>query len=138
MDCTAHGLGTRPAIPMFAPGKITPQSLVGGFTTYHAALVAYLEATRADDTERNRLCPPVGQIALPLDWVAMMRGFLVGGALHGAEPDLAEWIDRSRLGLTYGLSQQLADPAMQTALARWADNGEAVLKNADEFLTPAA
>ena len=138
VDCTAHGFRRAPVIPIFSPGRITPQSLIGGYTTYHAALVGYIEATRADDTERNRLCPPVAQLTIPLDWVSMMRGFLQSGALHAAEPDLAAWVDRSRLSLTCGLSTQVNDPQMQAALALWADHGVAALKNAEAFLAEGA
>ncbi|HUR73327.1 MAG TPA: NAD(P)-binding protein [Sporichthya sp.] len=138
VDCTASGFRWAPAIPVFQAGRITPQSLVGGLTTYSSALIAYLEACRADDVERNRLCPPTPQVTLALDWVAMMRGFLRSGALHAAEPDLTEWADRSRLSFTCGMSQLLEDPVLLSALGRWAESGEVALKNAEEFLAAAA
>src|SRR5262249_43040209 len=87
VDCTASGFRRAPPRPIFEPGRITLQSLIGGFTTYNAALVGFVEAARDDDADRNRLCPPTPQLTLALDWVAMMRGFLVTGTLHAAEPD---------------------------------------------------
>jgi hypothetical protein len=134
VDCTASGFRWAPAVPIFAPGRITLQSLVGGFTTCYAALVAFIEATRNDDRERNRLTPPVPQVTLPADWVATVRGMLRTSALHGPEPDLAEWADRSRLSLTCGLSQQMDDRQVAGALARWADHADLALKNAEALL----
>ncbi len=135
VDCTASGFRWAPARPIFEPGLITLQSLVGGFTTHYAALAAYVEATRDDDTERNRLTPAVPQLTTPPDWVAMMRGMLRAAVLHAAEPDLAAWGEDSRLNLTCGLAQRLGDPRVAAAVARWADHGETALRNAD-FLLP--
>ncbi len=134
VDCTASGFRSAPARPIFEPGRITIQSLIGGFTTYNAALIAYVEATRADDGERNRLCPPMPQVALAIDWVGMMRGFLRSSALHGPEADLAAWSDRSRLSLTYRLSEHAGDPRLAAAMARWAEWSAPALANAEAFL----
>ena len=134
VDCTASGFRWAPPIPIFAPGRITLQSLIGGFTTTYAALVGFIEATRDDDRERNRLTPPVPQVTLPADWVATVRGLLRTSALHAPEPDLASWGDGSRLSLTRGLSQQMDDPRVAGALARWAAHADAALKNAETLL----
>jgi hypothetical protein len=134
VDCTASGFRSAPARRIFEPGRITIQSLIGGFTTYNAALIGYVEATRSDDRERNRLCPPMPQLALAVDWVAMMRGFLRSSALHGAEADLASWSDRSRLNLTYGLSKHAGDARLAAALARLAKWSSPALANAEAFL----
>ena len=58
VDCTAYGLKATPPRPMFEEGRITPQSLMGGFTTFNAAMVGFVEAVRDDDADKNRLCPP--------------------------------------------------------------------------------
>lgn len=134
VDCTASGFRRAPERPIFEPGRITLQSLIGGFTTYNAALMGFIEATRDDDRERNRLCPPMPQITLALDWVAMMRGVLRTSALHAPEPDLGEWTDTSRLSLTSGLSQRMDNPQVAQALGRWAEHAEVALKNAEALL----
>ena len=134
VDCTAAGFRWAPPRPIFEPGRITLQSLIGGFTTYYAALVGFLEAVRDDDGERNRLCPPVPQVTTDLDWLPMLRGFLVSGALHGAEPDVAAWSDSARLNLSRGMSHQLDDPRLAAALGSWAANADAALKNVEAFL----
>jgi hypothetical protein len=134
VDCTASGFRWAPPRPIFEPGRITLQSLIGGFTTQYAALVGFIEATRGDDTERNRLCPPVPQVTLAGDWIPMMQGILRTSALHGAEPDLAAWSDRSRLSFTCGLSEHADDPRLAAALARLGERAEPALKNAEVLL----
>ncbi|HEV7863124.1 MAG TPA: FAD/NAD(P)-binding protein [Acidimicrobiia bacterium] len=134
VDCTASGFRRAPPRPIFEPGRITLQSLIGGFTTQYAALMGFIEATRDDDTERNRVCPPTPQVTLAEDWVSMMRGILHSSALHATEPDLTAWSDRSRLSFTCGLSQHMDDPRLAAAMARWAACSEPALKNAEVLL----
>jgi hypothetical protein len=136
---TAQLLGrTAPARPIFEPGRITLQSLVGGFTTFNAALVAFVESARDDDDEKNRLCPPIPQPSQPIDWIRAYNGALRTLAAHSAEPDLMAWIERSRLSNTRGMGEHLSDPRMQSAMARWAVNMEPALKKADRFLAESA
>lgn len=138
VDCTASGFRWAPPRPIFEPGRITLQSLIGGLTTYNAALIGFIEAARDDDRERNRLCPPTPQVTLALDWVSMMRGILRSGAIHAAEPDVAGWSDRVRLSFTCGLSRRMDDPRVAAALARWAESAEPALEQAEAFLGEAA
>jgi hypothetical protein len=138
VDCTAYGFKGGATRPMFEPGRITPQSVMGGFTSFNAALVAYVEATRDDDAEKNRLCVPTGLPDRPIDWVRAYRGGLLANAVHGAEPDLAAWVDGCRLNTLRGLSGAFADPAMGPALTTMGDHLEAALANADRLIAAAA
>ena len=138
VDCTASGFRTAPARPIFEPGRITLQSLMGGFTTYNAALVGFVEAAREDEAEKNRLCPPTPQPSQPIDWISMFRGVLRSLAAHSAEPDLMAWIERSRLNLTRGMADHMSDPRMQSATARLAANMEPALKKAEQLLAESA
>jgi hypothetical protein len=134
VDCTAYGFRGGATRPMFEPGRITPQSVMGGFTSFNAALVAYVEATRDDLDEKNRLCVPSSLPNRPIDWVRSYRGGLLANALHSAEPDLAAWIDGCRLNNLRGLSGAFADPAMGPALATMGDHLDIALANADRLL----
>ncbi len=134
VDCTAYGIGAAPARPIFEPGRITLQSLNGGFTTFHAALIGFVESARDDDVEKNRLCPPIAPPNRSIDWITTMRGGLRSSAMHAAEPDMATWLKDSRLNLTRDLADHMSDPRMHPALARWAANMEPALKNAGRFL----
>ena len=59
-SCTARrpGCSTRRWFPSGRPDAIRLQTIRVGFPCFNAALAGYVEATRDDDRERNRLCPP--------------------------------------------------------------------------------
>ena len=62
-----------------------------------AALIGYVEATREDDAEKNRICPPSPLSDTPTDWALMQ---VLGGRAalaFTAEPDIKEWADRVAL-----------------------------------------
>lgn len=134
VDCTARGLGAATTRPIFEDGRITLQSLTGGFTTYNAALIGYLEATRDDDIEKSRLCPPTAPPTDPIDWISFYRSVLDTTALHGGESDLAVFQDEARLSLIRGLSARLGDPQVLAAVDRWMAHADAARGNADRLL----
>ena len=73
-----------PAVPIFTAERVTPQPIRTGLVPFNAALVGFVEATRDDLAEKNRLCPPNRLPDVPLDWV---RGTLIGflpGLLTGS------------------------------------------------------
>ncbi len=137
VDCTARGLGAAVARPIFEEDRITLQSLTGGFTTYNAALIGFVEASRDDDTEKNRLCPPTAPPTAPVDWVSFYRSILDTSGLHGAEPDLAAFQDEARLSLTRGLSARFGEPQVLAAVERWTIHADDALRNADRLLASA-
>ena len=59
VHCAADGLKYPPLVPVWRREAITLQPIRAGFPCFGAALVGYVEATRNDDAEKNRLCPPV-------------------------------------------------------------------------------
>ena len=58
VHCAASGLQYPPLVPIWGPDEIRLQTIRVGFPCFCAALAGYVEATRDDDRERNRLCPP--------------------------------------------------------------------------------
>lgn len=138
VDCTASGFRTAPPRPIFEPGRITLQSLMGGFTTFNSALIGFVEGKWDDDADKNRLCVPVPQPNRPKDWISAARGLLRSTATQSSEPGLAEWAERSRLNLTRGMADHMGDPRMQMAMARWAENMEPALTNAARLLKESA
>ncbi len=58
VHCAASGLQYPPLVPVWGPDTIRLQTIRAGFPCFCAALAGYVEATRDDDRERNRLCPP--------------------------------------------------------------------------------
>lgn len=137
VDCTAYGIGPAPARPIFEPGRITIQTLMGGFPTFSAALLGFIESVRDDDAEKNRLCPPTPPPSRPIDWISTMSGGFRSFALQAAEPDVAAWLKNSRLNPTRDVGNHMDDPRVRPALARYAENMEPALKNGDRLLAEA-
>ncbi len=122
VDCTAYGFRGGATRPMFEPGRITQQSVMGGFTSFNAALVGFIEATRDGLDEKNLLCVPSSLANRPIDWVRSYRGGL------RARPRTQRTAPRARprrldrrlpAPTTSGASAKrgFADPAMGPALA---------------------
>ena len=121
VHCAASGLQYPPMVPIWSPEVIRPQMIRAGFPCFCAALAGYVEATRPDDVERNRLCPPNHLPNTPADWADMQLRGAAASAAYGAEPDIAEWADACALNPSRVTPDQREDPAVQGALARVAD-----------------
>lgn len=121
VHCAASGLGYPPRVPLWQPDAIRLQTIRVGFPTFCAALAAYVEATRDDDRERNRVCP---SNALP-DTLASWAQMQVRGATamreYMAEPDIAAWANRCALNPSRIDQSRAQDPAVQAAIGRVAD-----------------
>jgi hypothetical protein len=124
VHCAASGLQYPPLFPLWGPDKIRLQTIRVGFPCFCAALAGFVEATRDDDRERNRLCPPNTLPDTPADWAQMqVRGTLAARA-YGAEPDIAAWANGCALNPARIEPSRRDEPAVQTAAARLADVAE--------------
>ena len=91
------------------------QTIRAGFPCFCAALAGYVEATRDDDRERNRVCPPNMLPDNPATWADMqVRGTLATRA-YGAEPDIAAWANETALNPARITPVQRGEPAVQAA-----------------------
>jgi hypothetical protein len=97
VNCAADGLKQPPLIPIWAPDVITLQPIRAGFPCFGAALTGYVEATRIDDAEKNRLCPPSSYGNSLTDWAEMNVRGLRNTAAFSAQPDIKEWTERIAL-----------------------------------------
>jgi hypothetical protein len=121
VHCAASGLAYPPVVPIWSPDRIRLQPIRAGFPCFAAALTGYVEATRADDRERNRLCPSNTLPDTPADWARMQVRGTLAARTHGAEPDIAEWADGCVLNPSRIPASQKDDPAVRAAAARLAD-----------------
>jgi hypothetical protein len=83
-----------------------------------------VEATRDDDRERNRLCPPNTLPDNPVDWARMQVRGTIAARNYGAEPDIAAWANACALNPARIEPSQRNDPAVQAAAARLALDSE--------------
>ncbi len=91
VHCAADGLKYPPLVPVWQPGTITLQPIRAGFPCFGAAVTGYVEATRGDDDEKNRLCPPTPYGNSMADWARMNVLGTRAAMSFTAEPDIKEW-----------------------------------------------
>jgi hypothetical protein len=119
VDCTALGLSSAPATPVFQPRRIVLQQVRWGSPCFNAALTGFVEAHRDDDAEKNLLCPPTPAQRRVEDWPRLMRRTWVAERRWLREPDLAAWIAESRLNLLRALPEHASEPSVQAAVNRY-------------------
>jgi hypothetical protein len=120
IHCAASGLRYPPMVPLWQEDKIRLQTIRAGFPCFCAALAGFVEATRDDDRERNRLCPPNVFGDTPAMWAQMqVRGALATRAF-GAEPDIDSWANGCALNPARIDPRQRSAPDVQEAAARLA------------------
>jgi hypothetical protein len=97
VHCAADGLKYPGLVPVWRPEAITLQPIRAGFPCFGAALVGYVEATREDDDEKNRLCPPSPYPNSMAEWATMNVVGTRSAMSFSAEPDIKDWADRVAL-----------------------------------------
>jgi hypothetical protein len=137
VHCAAAGLNPAPAIPIFAPNRITPQPIRIGLTPFNAALVGFVEASGRDLDEKNRLCPPNRFPDSPRDWLRGTIATLNADRGWSREPDIAAWLDQARLNPTRGLRRR-QDPHTQAMTQRFAASVRPGLTRLAELLATSA
>ena len=124
VHCAASGLQYPPLVPVWGSDKIRLQTIRAGFPCFCAALAGYVEATRDDDRERNRLCPPNTLPDSLADWARMQVRGTVATRTYGAEPDIAAWANTCALNPARIDPSQRDDHVVQAATERVADATE--------------
>lgn len=118
VHCAASGLQYPAMVPLWAPDAIRLQTIRVGFPCFCAALAGYVEATRDDDRERNRLCPPNIYGNSAAEWALMQARGMVAAATFGAEPDIAAWANGCALNPSRIEPHRQDDPAVRAAAGR--------------------
>lgn len=118
VHCAASGLKYPPTIPLWGRTAITLQPIRAGFPCFGAALAGYVEATRSDDAEKNRLCPPTPYPNTPADWALMTLRGAIAGMAFGSEPDIKAWADGVAINPARLPPEQDRTADLQDVLAR--------------------
>lgn len=138
VHCAAAGLNPAPAVPIFAKGRIILQPVRSGLLPFNATIAAYIEATRNDLVEKNRLCPVNRLPDTPLDW---LRGLVIQARADyrwSQQPDIAAWLERSRLNALRGMLKRAANDArVREGLQRYVKYVAAGLKNLETMVAAA-
>lgn len=91
VHCAGKGLISRPLVPVWSPGAMTLQPIRAGFPCFGAAITGYVEATRSDDDEKNRLCPPSPYPDSMASWARMTAVGTRNAGSFGSERDISSW-----------------------------------------------
>ena len=118
VNCTADGLKLKPLMPIWGPDVITLQPIRAGFPCFGAALAGYVEATRDDDAEKNRLCPPSSFGNTLTDWAKMNVRGMRNAMSFGSEPDIKSWSNRVALNPARIPPEHQGSPELDDALDR--------------------
>lgn len=117
VHCAASGLQYRPLVPLWGDDAITLQNVATG-PIFGAALAGYVEATRDDDAEKNRLCPPHAYPNTPADWPRSIVQGARGSQALATEPDVKRWAHATSLYRSRIPAERAHDPDVAGAVAR--------------------
>jgi hypothetical protein len=120
VHCAADGLKYPPLVPVWRPDGITLQAIRAGFPCFGAALLGYVEATRTDDDEKNRLCPPTGYGNSMAEWARMNVRGTQAVMSFTSEPDIKDWANGVALNPARVPPGHPGSPALDDARARLA------------------
>jgi hypothetical protein len=134
VDCTAAGVRPTTPRPVFEPSRITLQYVTIGIVPWAAATIGAVETSRDDDSEKNRLCPPLAFSGNASDMMTLSLAGMTGLVARGSEPDLAAWTEGCRLNPARGAAERMDDPAVSSAFTRLAVQLEPALANLSQRL----
>lgn len=135
VDCTANGLARRVPQPLFAPGRITLQSIFMCQQVFSAAIIAKLALLDLDDAARNAVCEVVPHPEYTRDHPATMLASFRN--LMKANRHMPLWLRRSRLNLLHheALHRYLAGAAKLHRLIPRVEASVARMLNASQTAT---
>jgi|HubBroStandDraft_6_1064221.scaffolds.fasta_scaffold139106_1 hypothetical protein len=118
VHCAARGLARRPLRPIFEPGRVTNQCFFWGFVCYQAGMLGVMEATIESDDEKNSLCPPIPFWDKNEDYLSAFLALMVADSARAGNPQLAQWVKKTRLNPASGISAYREDPATNESRER--------------------
>lgn len=134
VHCAADGLKYPPLVPVWRTEVITLQPIRAGFPCFGAALIGYVEATREDDAEKNRLCPPSPYGNSMAEWARMNVLGTRAVMSFTSEPDIKEWSDRVALNPARIPSGHPGSAALDDARERMATHARPGLARLAEMM----
>jgi hypothetical protein len=117
VHCAAPGLKYPPLVPIWGR-EITLQPVRAGFPCFGAAVAGYVEATRGDDAEKNRVCPSSPLPDSLAGWATMNVLGMRAAKAFGAEPDIKAWADSVALNPARVPPGHPGSPELDDALGR--------------------
>jgi hypothetical protein len=135
VDCTAEGLARATARPIFEADRVTFQQVREGSPSFNAALIGYLEATRDDPVEQNRLAPPTPHQDVAADWIRIRHGGMVAQQAWDQTPDVSAWMEGCRLNIAAGMLDHADEPGVLDAMGQYFEHTAGAIENLARFRT---
>jgi NAD(P)-binding Rossmann-like domain len=136
VDCTAVGIRQTAPLPIFNGNRIVLQYVTIGIVPWSMATIGTVEALRDDDTEKNRLCPPLTFHADASDMLQTVYTGMIGLVARGSEPDIGAWNEQCRLNPAAGAMSRLDDPDVASALTTMVEHIGAAMENLASRVAP--
>lgn len=129
IDCTAAGVRPTAPLPVFDEDRIVLQYTTIGIVPWSMATIGVVEASREDEAEKNRLCPPLTFNADASEMLHTAYTGMIGLIARGSEPDVGEWTERCRLNPAAGAMSHLDDPDVANALSVMGEHIGSAIQN---------
>jgi hypothetical protein len=111
VHCATAGIPRLPARPVFQADRIDVQLVRRCSPTFSAAMIARLEATLANDEEKNAAATPVPIPDTPLDWLRERLLDAQNQRAWNKTEGMVEWLSQARLDrFTAMLNQAMTNP----------------------------
>jgi hypothetical protein len=136
VDCTAAGLRQTAPLPIFDGDRIVLQYVTIGIVPWSMATIGAVEASRDDDADKNRLCPPLTFNADASDMLQTAYTGMIGLIARGSEPDVGAWTERCRLNPGAGAMSRLDNPDVASALTVMGEHIVAAMQNLTARFAP--
>jgi hypothetical protein len=118
IDCTADGIGSRPAVPVFDGDRITLQMVRTCQPAFSAAFVGHVEATYDHEREKNELCGAIPTPDSDLDWITSTLTNAKHTARCNSDASLSAWMRSSRLDAYSQAGRGVTPNAEQIAMVQ--------------------
>ena len=129
VDCTAAGVPTAVARPVFEASRITIQYVGVGFLPWCAATIGLVETTGRPDGEKNRLCPPVVFSGDVTDLVRLAYPAMRGLVARVRDEVVGPWNAATRLNPAGGALERMDVAEVADSLAFVIEHTRSALEN---------
>lgn len=115
--------------PIFAGERITLQYVAITGATWSTATLGYIEASRDNDADKNRLTPPVIFSGNASDLLRFSYAAMAGLYARTSESDLATWSESCRLNPASGAGERAGEPEIVAAFTSLMTNFGPAMRN---------
>ena len=133
VDCTAQGLSTAPAAPIFEDGKIKMLATTMGVAPWSAAVIGFVECLDLPLEEKNRLCPPLPRTGDIYGMMNIMRAGIPAEMARRGVSEIAEWSAGARLNPGRSIPDHSDDPEVRAATGVMMEHFQSAMENVERL-----